>query len=191
MQYFLENTLLCRFLPILISSVLPLLFNFLSRREAKWLQRSRRTAKTFPYTPDPFWGETFQSYQLLPIVAGSRLFSHYAIRGEKNPNYHKARATSMIWPKTTQAETCVIYRLFSVLSDTRAEDGVLIGKVLSTTICPAPGARKDPWSQSNFFWLSLLLFQFKSSSQKARKTKRKCDFICIRFSPFYISLYVL
>lgn len=44
----------------------------------------------------------------------------------------------------TQAETSVINWLFSVLSNTGAEDNILIAKVLSTPICPVPVVQKDP-----------------------------------------------
>lgn len=69
----------------------------------------------------------------------------------------------------TQAETSVINWLFSVLSNTGAEDNLLIAKVLSTPICPVPVVQKDPWSQRFFFNYHYSYFSSNAAPSKPVK----------------------
>lgn len=131
--------------PTLLSATLPLLFKLLCRRAARPLQRSHHRAKHLPHQQSHFWSHsvsvTFRSrspHQLTPPVPGLLIF--LLQNRKKNLSKGKRHISDL----KTQAEISVINWLFSVLSNTGAEDNVLIAKILSAPICPVPAVQKDP-----------------------------------------------
>lgn len=136
--------------PDLLSATLPVLSKPLCRREARPLQRSHHRAEHFPHQQSHF-GPTVWVWHLDPghlTNLSPCPCTAYFPSTEEEKNL--SRGMSHISDLKTRAEISVINWLFSVLSNTGAED-MLIAKVFSTPICPVPVVQKDPWSQRLFF----------------------------------------